>query len=1466
MEELDPLIAQYIYEDDTGELNDYARNMQTEFPNVDVEVFGDLRFGKENGAHALLGMMEGHFGAFEFSRMETALEKHMAFDGPAALPSASPTSSDDTSAPAGDELDIDLEALQQESNTQRFLDKASRLGRSIPSALLDASLDFGKDVVTQPITTLTGTVDNAKAAGSGVVNTVKDTDDVLGYFAARLDTGVGNMVARGVGALGNQGDMRETGWRRIHNLQRAIDAIPGPALGLAATGVRLPINSEEDREFYKSLGINVRNAKVGGSIDRSVNIGVLDKIAEHLGTTAEAMQVSGGETQVKETLNEVDTVLGAMVGDVGAFVMMTSMTAGSNIWVRAATDGTVGALSATDSDLGISEGMLQMMGFDENQVPDLLKTGGQQGAVPAMVRFIEEGTIGFAVDAVSGFYSKMAAKKFKSQEEAVAEATEVRAVVKEAAQEMEVKLKELADDAAEAAEEVKAKADANPSMTTKGVTPKTLEITAALEDIAEDIATRKPLKNLDDAAIDKLTGVRDFKNYPFLDTVGVVTAAIKTNIESNLKAAPTTVDAIVTKANKALLALRKEYPDLGALPKWALDEIDTGSQAADVLARIISIRNVNDQVERLGKYLSSGDAKTLEGMEYVAKAENPREMATFLMARLTEGAEDLNGVYAKIKRDWGQTGVILNKLKRGIDDADTQARLDRIIKRELKAGYIKPEDMAKRFEELKNANAHALNKYAGANKGGLLETLSNSQYSSLLMNHVTMMVNVVSESARTMMLGTVAPIANAIDLFRRGNVKKAAVEAGRLAGQVVLAPKQLGKVLRNVETVWRTGMGEMSRELTPYTAKTNRPLTLGEVFGERAARETLAGKVATVPLRTVDLMAAITIRTMGSISETFGTIFHGANVDYSTITGQFGKKWQEKYLRQGGLSVDDITAMLKENDVTGRQTMSGQLIDDNYASLSDAARFQDQIASTADGLYRGSAVGSLERWYNQASSKHAALKWAVPFFGIGLRITEETMTAAIPGLAFLRGTIAKNRMNHPNRYVANAWKYYYGAMQVNLMMGVAQGIKDYMDTEEGGIPALPTEVGEKTEAFQPISGKFGQFGGGIVSFEKIGKDEIRRVEEKSLELMDGSTTNYIARNLGYHLALVLDDTDAVEAGEALTRLMSSQLHAVLGASIARTLPSEFSKITGQEGGTGVYDWILNKIGAQVPLGSGYRNAKLVYKERFGDPTWLSARFEDGFLPYNAERVSWIGDLAKALWPAHFVAMNKDLGFAGVANPKGRRGSIDPTTKVTVQPRSVIIANWVSEQQNRKMIREEWKVPGTEVLLRDLEGPNGFSMFTEVMEHSGKVRLPHPDNPAMMLTIVEYMDMELENPDSQLRRNMAQFGLTGDAITRIVEGTELEDDEPVAALEGGNVVWDFIKETQQRYNDIALADIIHNQLSKKQKEELLLSVEMTTPEYWYEQFSPQTKAQLNLIGKGEATYSEGEFGLLPAQPQ
>ena len=42
--------------------------------------------------------------------------------------------------------------------------------------------------------------------------------------------------------------------------------------------------------------------------------------------------------------------------------------------------------------------------------------------------------------------------------------------------------------------------------------------------------------------------------------------------------------------------------------------------------------------------------------------------------------------------------------------------------------------------------------------------------------------------------------------------------------------------------------------------------------------------------------------------------------------------------------------------------------------------------------------------------------------------------------------------------------------------------------------------------------------------------------------------------------------------------------------------------------------------------------------------------------------------------------------------------------------------------------------------------------------------------------------------------------------------------------------------------------------------------MTTPEYWYEQFSPQTKAQLNLIGKGEATYSEGEFGLLPAQPQ
>ena len=1447
MEELDPLFAQVIY-DDQGELNDYARSMQAEFPDVDPKAFAHLRYAKENEAHALLGRMEGHFGPFAFARMETALEKHMAVDAPAA-PVVLPEAPDapDIDPAAG----LDLEGMQAESNHERFLEKAGRLGRSIPSALVDATFDFAGDVVTQPVTIVTGSVDNAKRMASGVANTAMDAPDVGAYFLARLDAGVGNIVARGVGAIGNEGDMRETGWRRIHNVQRALDAIPGPALGLAATGVRLPINSEEDREFYKSLGINVRNAKVGGTIDRSVNIGVLDQIAERLGTTAEAMQVGGYESNVKMKLDETDTMLGAMIGDVGAFVAMTAATAGSNIWVRAAMDGTVGAMSATDSDLGIVEGVLHMTGFEEDQIPDLIKTGGQQGFVPAAVRFAEEATLSLAVDAVSGFFTKLQARKFADVDTMAKEAAEVHTVVKEAMTEMEEGMQALAREAAEAADDVP-----TPKGTTQGVTPKTLEYTSNIENIVEDIATRRPLKDLDDAAIDTLTGVRDFRNYPFLDTVGGTTAAIKSNIEGALEAAPTTVASIVDKANKALLALRKEYPDIGSLPKWALEEIDTGSQAADVLARIVSIRSTNDQIDRLARYISTGKEEVLDGMEYILKAENPKEMAGFLVTRLAEGAEDLNGMYAKIKRDWGQTGVILNKLKRGIDDADTQAKLDRIVKREMAQGYIEPEEMAKRIEELRNANAHALNQFGGAQKGGLLETLTNSQYSSLLMNIPTMMVNLTSEVRRTVGLGTIAPIANAIELFRRGKVKKAGVEAGRLIGQVVLAPKQINKVVRNVRKVWATGMGEMSRELTPYTAKTNKALTLGEVFGERAARETLAGKAATVPLRVIDLGAAVTIRTMGTISETIGTVFHGANVDYSTLTGQFGKHWQEKFLKQGGLSVDDVTAMLKENDITGRTTMSGQLIDDRYAALSDAARFQDNIASSADGSIKGSAVGSLERGYNKLAAKNAVLKWAIPFFGIGARIAEETLTMSIPGMAYLRGTIARNRMAHPNRYVANAWKYYYGAMQINMASSILQGMADY-DDEEGGIPALPDEVGDTTEVFQPVSGKFGQFGGGIVTYENLGDGEFRRVEEKSLELMSSDTVSYISRNLGYHLALVMDDRDANETGEALTRLMNSQVNTVLGASVARTLPAEFSKLTGQEGGKGIYDWILNKLGAQVPLGSGYRNAKLLWKERFGDPTWLSARFEDGVLPYTAERMSWIGDLGKALWPAMFVAMNKDLGFAGYANPKGRRGAVDPTTKVAVLPRSVIVANWVAQQQDRKMIREEWTVPGTDVLLRDIEMPSGFSLFTEVMERSGEVKMPHPDNPKLMLTMVEYMDMELENPASTLRKSMAQFGLTAEEIDRIVSASDDPEKEPVAALEGGNVVWEFITETQRRYNDLALADLIHT-LPKAEKEELLRQVEMTDPAYWYAQFSPQVQAQLNLIDKGEATFTDGEF--------
>jgi hypothetical protein len=265
--------------------------------------------------------------------------------------------------------------------------------------------------------------------------------------------------------------------------------------------------------------------------------------------------------------------------------------------------------------------------------------------------------------------------------------------------------------------------------------------------------------------------------------------------------------------------------------------------------------------------------------------------------------------------------------------------------------------------------------------------------------------------------------------------------------------------------------------------------------------------------------------------------------------------------------------------------------------------------------------------------------------------------------------------------------------------------------------------------------------------------------------------------------------------------------------------------------------------------------KKLWKEYFGDPTYVKAYFEDGIVPYTAERMGWIGDLGKTLYPAWFLSANKDLGFAGYPNSKGRRGNIDPTTKVTELPKSVIVANWVAEQQSRKMIREEWTIPGSEVLLRDVEGPSGFSLFTDVVELSGTVELPHPVDGRMM-TMTDYMDWELDEPQSQLRRDLAQRGITGEEIAKITQG---DGEDRVAALEGGNVIWEFIKDTQKRYNDMALATLIHG-LPKETKAELLREIEMTTPEFWYDQFPVEVKARLNLIDKGEATVIDGEFRL------
>ena len=1457
-EELDPLIAATIYDDD-GNLNAYAQQMKEQFPDVDPVDFGHLRFGTEHNGTALLGAMENHFGAFEYARMETALEKYLANADTQPVPL--PTTPDvDTSEEPVTGPQVDLASMQQESNTERFKDKALEVAAKIPSQLLNAAGDFGNDVITSPVTTVTGTVENAGKMASGVLNTAVDAPDVANYAYRRLDMGLANAVARGVGAVGNEGDARNKGWERIFSWQRAIDAIPGPALMMAGTGVRLPINSEDDLEFYKSLGINPRNAKVGGHMDRYLNITKLDQIAEHFGTTAEQMVITGGEAAVKSTLTEVDTALGALIGDAAALMTMSVMTGGGNMAVRAIKDGAVEGMSYTDSDPGTSETVLRMAGFDDSNIPEFLQVQGKQDLGSIAVRSVEGGLTSVAIEAFGGFIGKLTRKEIPDQEVLKKTIDETHTVIKEATEAAEEVAQAAAKAAQEAVDEFDAavpKVDVKPAEGAQ-VSPKTLEITSNIENIAEDIATGRPLQSLDDASIDALTQVRDFKNYGFFETVGKTTAAIKTNLENAMEVAPTSVNDIINKADVALKKLRKDYGD-GALPKWALEEINTGSQAADVLARVVSIKTVNDQIERLSKYISTGSDDALGGLKWIKNAENPREVASWYMTKLMEGAEDLNGLYNKTKRDWGQTGVILRKLKQGIEDKETAQNMEQLIKREMDKGYISPDEAAKRIEDFKTANASKLNKYADASEGGLMATLTKSQYSSLLGNHVTMMVNLVSEMKRTIGYATISPIANSIELFRRGQVKKAGLEAGRLLGQFALVPAQMGKVARNVRQVWATGMGNIQRELTPYSASTNKALTLGEVFGERAARETLPGKVAIIPARTIDVAAAVTLRSMATISETIGTLFVGANTDYSTLVGQYGKKWQDRMLKNGFLSPEEVTEMLTEVG-GGRRTITGQLIDEDLAETAAAFRFQDNID--------GTTMGGMENWYNKTSHQHKVLKWAVPFFGIGVRLLDETLTMQIPGLAFLHKgpyrSIAAKRMGlgefagpvtTPSQ---RAWRYYYGAMQVNMMTSLLQGMEDY-DSTELGVPPLPEEIGDTTKVFEPVSGKFGEFGGGIVTMERTDKG-IRRVEEKSMELMDPTTVSYIWRNLGYHMALLGDEEDAVDTGEAMTRLATSQVNTVLGASVIRTLPAEFGKLTGQSGGKGIYDWFLGKLGAQVALGSGYRNMKKVWKEYMGDPTYLKAHFEDGVLPYSAERLSWIGDLGKVMFPSWFVAANKDLGFAGYPNSKGHRGNIDPTTKVSELPVSVVIANWVSQQQGRKMIREEWTVPGTEVLLRDIEGPSGFSLFTDVVERSNTVEMPHPVDGRMM-TMTDYMDGELDNPQSQLRRDLASRGIYGEQILEILENMKLEDEDKdyVAALEGGNVIWEFIKDTQKRYNDMALAELIHG-LPKKDKEELLQQVEMTTPQFWYDQFPVEVKARLNLIDKGEGTVIDGEFRL------
>ena len=1562
MEELDPLFAEVIY-DENGELNDYARSMQAEFPEVEPKVFAHLRYAKEYEASALLGKMDSHFGAFEFSRMETAVEKHMALAADGSNPVPLQQAANEEEAAAVFATSQNLEQMQRESNTERFASKAADVAAAIPSQLLGATMDFGKDVLTQPVRTAVGSVENAERMASGVYNTGKDAPDVVDYAFKRLDMGVGNMISRGVGLVGNEGDARSKGWNRIFAVQRAIDAIPGPALGFAATGVRLPIQSEADLEFYKSLGINTRNAKVGGYMDRSVNITKLDQIAERFGTTATEMTITGGESAVAKSLNEVDTALGAFIGDASALAAMTVATGGGNLLVRMAKDGAIEAGSYTDSDPGFTEAVLHMTGFDEDEIPELLKTSGKQDAGAMAVRFVEGAAFSLAAESMMGFFGKLKKGEIESQEVLKATVEESHVLVKEALSEMEETAQALAKEAdahvnaakaieAEEATPTTGPAAANPDVevpefpknlsgakpkyrnmhlefdneTAKALyivggngksahhdafmdflnktlgtetdwaavgtrmrdtmkenyveggtfkvelpyearfdvaksamakdaqnnapTPKSIEISSNMEGIVEDLAVGKHLDDLDDKAIDAATGVRDFRNYPFLETVGKTTDAIKRNLESALDKQPTTVKAIIGKADAALQQLRKEFGD-GHLPAWALEKIDTGSQAADVLARVISIKTTNDQIVRLTEYINvlnkgtNPDAalKNLGGLQFISKAENPREMATWYLTKLLEGAEDLNGAYNKIARDWGQTGVILNKLKRGIKDADTQANLEQIVKREMEAGYLTPEEAVKRMEDYKLANANNLNKFGGVQKHGLMEFLENNQYASLLLNVPTMMVNLTSEVRRTVGYATTAPIANSIALFRQGQVGKAGIEAGRLFGLAVLAPKQIGKVIRNVHDVWATGMGNMTRELTPYI-KSDAAMTLGDVFNAQK----------NLPLSLANVSAAVVVRTMGTISESIGTIFHGANTDYSVLVGQYGKKWQQRYLKQGGLSVEDITEMLTETlpKSQQRKTVSGQVIDGQLAEASAAARFQDNV--------QGTAVGALENAYNKGATKSKWMRWAIPFFGVGVRIAEETATMAIPGLAFLNkgnvSTVAAKRMGLGQfggpvvTSSQRAWRYFYGAAQVNMMTSMLQGLNDYSELVDG-MPEFPKEIGEKTEHFKPVSGKFGQFGGGVVEYEMT-PEGVRRVEEKSFEMMNSDTISFLWRNLGWHLALIGDDTDATEAGEAMSRMLQSQINSVFGASVARTLPAEFSRVTGAEGGKGYFDWVLGKVGAQVVLGSGYRNMKKLYKEYFGNPETYKATFEDGWGAYSAGRLSWLGDFAAVAWPGQFRAMNLNLGFAGYPVDASKRGNIDPNKKVATLPKSVIVANWVAEQQDRKLVQEEWTVPGSPVLLRDVMGPSGFSLFTETMKASQTVELPHPISGEMM-TLTDYMDYELDNPQSQLRLDLAKRGLVGDEIAKIADG------DKVAALEAGEVLWEFIKASQKRYNDMALADIINN-APKATREAILLEIEMKSPEFWYEQFPPEVKAQLNLIDKGEATYSDGEFRL------